>query len=63
MKIIKSPQIVGAKRANKIYQRTNSIKTMPKRKFDASLLLSPLTYYHTLLGKATFHSPSGNCYQ
>jgi hypothetical protein len=45
MKKIKSPQLVGTKRANKIYQRTNSIKTTPRRKFDASLLPSPLEYY------------------
>jgi hypothetical protein len=45
MQSLKSPRLVGAKRANQIHQQTNFTKNNSRRKFDRSLLPSPAAYY------------------
>lgn len=45
MQQIKSPRIVGAKRACQVHRRINFTKNKDRRKFDRSLLPAPAVYY------------------
>ena len=45
MKYTQSPRVVGAKRAQKIYQPINFNIKNGRRKFDRSLLPTPASYY------------------
>jgi hypothetical protein len=42
---LKSPRLVGTKRANKVHQQINFTKNKTTRTFDRSLLPAPVAYY------------------